>query len=246
MPSLFDAEAMRVFSTLGLILFYGGGVTTFAYWLFKMLGEKWLSSKFEEKLERFRHEQAQEMEQLKFRINALLDRTMKLHQREFEVLPEAWAKMAEAYGNVQAFISPLQQYPDIEHLNAEQLAEFLQSTPLSSSERNELARSQDRNKYYQERVNAYRHAEVRQLLRESYLYLLKNGIFIAPTIREQFSQMDQMLFDAAAEHEFNRHARPVPRHTQAADKLKSVGAQLIKDLEASVQTRLWSKEESGK
>jgi hypothetical protein len=61
--------------------------------LFKVLGEKWLNAKFEERLAQYKHAQQKEIEQLRFRINSLMDRTTKLHQHEFDVLPEAWSRL---------------------------------------------------------------------------------------------------------------------------------------------------------
>jgi cell division protein FtsB len=56
----------------------------------KWFGENWINSKFSERLEAFKYAQQRELEQLKFQINASMDRAVKLHQREFETLPEAW------------------------------------------------------------------------------------------------------------------------------------------------------------
>jgi hypothetical protein len=58
-----------------------------AYAFFQFLGRRWLEARFAERLEKFKHDQNQEIERLRYRINALMDRTTKLHQHEFEVLP---------------------------------------------------------------------------------------------------------------------------------------------------------------
>jgi len=42
-----------------------------AYGLFRLLAEKWLDSRFGERLEALRHAQQQELEQLRARISAL-------------------------------------------------------------------------------------------------------------------------------------------------------------------------------
>ena len=59
-----------------------------AYAFFQFLGRRWLEARFAERLEKFKHDQNQEIERLRYRINALMDRTTKLHQHEFEVLPK--------------------------------------------------------------------------------------------------------------------------------------------------------------
>src|SRR5207253_1510705 len=55
-------------------------------------------------LERFRHEQAKEIEHLRHEINSLFSRVSKIHEREFEVLPAAWQKLHESYGRAQGRI----------------------------------------------------------------------------------------------------------------------------------------------
>src|SRR5258705_12641703 len=47
-----------------------GAVGAFAWWLFRLFSEKWLNSKFEERLAAYKHEQQKELERLKFSINA--------------------------------------------------------------------------------------------------------------------------------------------------------------------------------
>ncbi|MEO8757649.1 MAG: hypothetical protein ABI398_07850 [Devosia sp.] len=71
-----------------------GGVSlvAVAYWIFQTWGEKWLQSRFDRQLEDLRHQQAQEMEGLRYRIGQLLDRSTKLSEKEFEVVPEAWQR----------------------------------------------------------------------------------------------------------------------------------------------------------
>jgi hypothetical protein len=75
---------------IGNIVFAGAGGAAVVVGLLKLFGEKWLNTKFEERLATFKHEHQKEIEQLRLRINTLMDRTTKLHQREFDVLPEAW------------------------------------------------------------------------------------------------------------------------------------------------------------
>jgi len=55
------------------------GATALANWLFRLSTEKWLSRRFNEKLEDYKHAQQKELEKLRLQINATLDRTTKLH-----------------------------------------------------------------------------------------------------------------------------------------------------------------------
>jgi hypothetical protein len=60
-----------------------GGVL---YVLFQYLGDKWLTARFSRQIEELKSKQQQEIERLKYRINAILERSNKLHAREMDVL----------------------------------------------------------------------------------------------------------------------------------------------------------------
>jgi hypothetical protein len=75
----------------------GGGCAAVAYLAFKFLATKWLENKFAERLEAYKHQQQKELEQLKFQINASFDRLTKLHQHEFQVLPDAWGVLVRSF-----------------------------------------------------------------------------------------------------------------------------------------------------
>jgi hypothetical protein len=59
------------------------GVGAAAGWAaFQFFGKTWLEGHFAQRLEKFKHDQNQEIERLRYRINALMDRTTNLHQHE--------------------------------------------------------------------------------------------------------------------------------------------------------------------
>src|SRR4051812_28368721 len=84
----------------GLLALAGGGAAGLIFGPFRYLADKWLTSKFDQRLKQFKHAQQVEMENLRFKINSLFDRTTKLHQREFEVVPAAWALLVECKNQV--------------------------------------------------------------------------------------------------------------------------------------------------
>ena len=77
--------------TLALKWIAGLGITASvaaaaAYAAFQFLGKPWLDARFAERLEKFKHDQNQEIERLRYRINDfVMDRTTQPHQHEFEV-----------------------------------------------------------------------------------------------------------------------------------------------------------------
>jgi hypothetical protein len=52
-------------TTIGLIVIGLGSVSVIVSWTFKLLMEKWLNAKFDERLADYKHEQQKELEDLK-------------------------------------------------------------------------------------------------------------------------------------------------------------------------------------
>jgi len=71
----------------------------------------------------------------------------KIHEKEFQVLPEAWYKLQDALGRISGVASLFQQYPDVNRMDAAQLAEFLQQSDLYDSEKENLRKAGDKNAY---------------------------------------------------------------------------------------------------
>src|SRR5690606_22536041 len=107
-----------IWSFLVQMLASGGGGAVVAYFLFQYLGDDWIESKVADRLERLRHQQALELQRLRVQSDALLTGAIRLQEKEFLVLPEAWAKLDEAHGLVAWLASPLQQYADVDRMNS--------------------------------------------------------------------------------------------------------------------------------
>jgi hypothetical protein len=228
---------------VGLIVLAGGGLALTVYGVFKFLAKRWLENKFSERLEAFKHLQSQEIERLRFRINALLDRATKLHQREFEVLPESWSKIVEVHGNAQALVSPFQTHPDLNSMNTIQLDEFLQACDLDNWEKTELKSQSDKTAYYIKHSFWHDYARVCQKAREAHIYLLKNGVFVKEELRTKLKALDDLVWEALIEKEtMVRHSVPAPNPSKV-QKLREDSAAMIAELEGLIQARLWSQDQ---
>lgn len=123
-----------------------------AYLLFQWLGKKWIEHKFAQRLDELRHQQALELAKLKVQIDSTLSGAIKLQDREFSVLPEAWAKLDEAHRLVSWLASPMQRYADVDRMDAEQLEEFLAATDLTESQKRDVRQAESKLRKYQEIV----------------------------------------------------------------------------------------------
>jgi hypothetical protein len=228
----------ELFKAIGLVAGVGGGIAAISYAIFKRFGEKWLDAKFEERLAEYRHAQQKELERLRFQINALLDRATKLHQREFDVLPEAWAKLNDAFWQVSNLVSPGQSYPDLSQMSDAHFREFVAHCDLMEWEKNELLASADRQSYYVDHIYWHRLNSAKTYAKDSHVFLTKNGIFLPSEIKEQFVEVDTLVWDAVDEDEHNERNKIIPRGQTKQQSLLKNGPNTLKALEAKVQERL--------
>jgi hypothetical protein len=243
MPTTIDtlwAMWSSTMAALGTVVAVGGGAAAIAFLLFRFLGEKWINAKFEQRLAAYKHAQQEELERLKFKINALMDRTTKLHQREFDVIPEAWAALFNADVAVRSFASPFQEYPDVGRMTEARLEEFLKSTPLTDWQKDELRAARDKHKNYVDAIYWHNAAQAKNTYREFSTYFKKNGIFIPEPLKSKFAEISDMLWDAIVEHEANTEYDIRPRERGKWKALTEKGPELMKAIEADVQSRLWS------
>ncbi|MGO4389451.1 hypothetical protein AB4Y85_18130 [Microvirga sp. 2YAF29] len=227
-------------AAFGSVIAVSGGAAAVAFLFFRFLGEKWLNAKFEERLATYRHVQQQELERLKLKINTLMDRTTKLHQREFEILPEVWAKLADAHATIVAFTSPLQSSHDVNRMSSPHLEEFLKDNDLMEWQKAELREAKDKTKYYREAIYWHKLHNAKETLRIYHIYLKKNGIFIPEPLKSSFTKMDDLLWHTLLEHEHDKEHGVRPRQRNWHEKLDEEGDVTLKLIEDEVQSRLWS------
>ena len=227
---------------VGAVVVAGGSLSLLIYQIFKHLAAKWLDSRFDERLQALKHEHGKQLEQLRFKISALLDRAAKLHQREFEVLPESWSKLNDAYGNARLFVAALQSYPDIDNMTVPQQEEFIAKCRLFDWEKNQLKTAQDKNKFYQKHIFRHNQNDSQAKASDAYTFTLKNGIFIDDQIRAKFAVIHDLIWNALLEHQFNEEDGIRPRQREKINELNQRGEELMKELERVVHERLWPKE----
>jgi hypothetical protein len=223
-----------ILTALGGLVLGGGGLVAIAYTIFKIFSEKWLNAKFEEQLAAYKHAQQKELEQLKLEIAILMDRTVKLHQREFDVLPEAWGRLTDAFNITRAVSFGFHRSPNLDMMSAEQLEEFLERSRLDGWQKNELRAAHDKSTYYANAITRHDLNKAAESVTEFHAYLDKNGIFIPEPIKAKFVKLDDLLYGALMERQSH------PHKPEKVETLHTKGPALLKIIEKDVQGRLWS------
>lgn len=222
------------------IIAAGGGGGALAYVLFKSLGEKWLDNKFASRLQEHKHEQEKEIQRLRAEIDSMLNGVLKLQEREFQVLPELWEKIHEAYRYTLSFVASFQNYPSIEKMNIQELEEFFCVEEwMKESQKKSIRESADRNKEYQEIYFWHQYNLSYKAIKELQLYSNKNGIFFPKTIFSETEQLVKTLISLLTRHEQEHRRNTVSFDTETTTD-KNTAETLYNSLKSTITQQLRS------
>jgi hypothetical protein len=229
--------ARHIAELVGYAVVGAGAVVTFAFQLFKRYGEKWLEARFDERLQNLRHAQAQEIEGLRFKVSTLLDRATKLHQREFEVLPEAWAKLSDAYWSATALVAPFRETYNLSSMSEPQLEALIAKSRFQDWQKDEIRAASDVSKKYNEIHELYNLADAKKACTDSSRYLGVQGIFVESELRKKMDRLNQLIWNSLIEDESNKQFDM--RERAQASALRDEGVPLRDDLETAIHRRIW-------
>lgn len=227
-----------ILKLLGEVIVYGGGATACAYLLFQYLGKTWIENKFAERLDQLKHEHELELQRLRLKIDSMLSGTLKLQEREFQFLPDAWQKLDEAMCRVSLLVSPTQEYTDLDRMTPAQLEEFLATSEITSSQKEELRSSSSKGKAYQKIAYLRRLSKVEKVIEELSIFVARNGIFFPPEIKKKFDSITEILSSAVIAKKVGHQARNYEIQDEGWKKIKEKAEPLYKSIESDIQSRL--------
>ncbi len=233
----------QVLRFLGEVVLYGGGSAAVAFLLFQYLGKGWIDARFAERLESFKHEQAKELQRLKVEVESLLSGALKIQDREFTVLPDAWQRLNEAYSLTAWVVSPMQQYPAVGRMTDEELDEFLDASELPGSQRVSVrtaASGRDRDTKYQEIIFWHRLHKAKVAVSELEKYTISQGLFLPPPMKEKFAEIRPLLWNALTAVEVAHEAEEYKMRSDAWKELQAKAEPLHKSIEAAIEKRIHS------
>jgi hypothetical protein len=233
-------QNLQMFLTLMVkLIAAGGGGAVVAYGLFQWLGKSWLDQHFAKQLEQLKHDQQKEIEQVRYQIDSQFSRISKIHEKEFEILPEAWTLLRQAHGAVFQVTSVIRRDPDLDRMTDPQLHEFLASCPLPGFQKAELCdlKPPNRNQHYRDAIFWVELSDARQAHIKLNNCLVLNSIFMTQDLRQKFKAINDALTKALIEVEIARNSPSPELRTSVSETLASVG-KMFDDIESAVQKRL--------
>lgn len=223
---------------IGELVLYGGGSVAIAYGVFTLLGKKWIENKFSESLENHKYLLKQELEQTKYKINTLFNRVTKIHEKEFEVLPTAWALLMEANSKLSKFTSALKEYPDLDKMNEDQLNKFLELSFLYDYQKEELKNSSKKLEYYQDKLFYHELHMAGKAIFDFHDYIQKNRLFLSNDLKNKFKEIDDVMWSAHTSMEIGVKEKQSKMQLEAWKKTKNDIEPIKNEIEELVQKRL--------
>ena len=231
-----DWNAIAAF--LGKVVAIGGGAAAAAYGVFIFLGRSWIESKFQERLNAVKHDHDKELQRLKIEIDSLLGGTLKLQEREFEVLPEAWRLLDEAKGLVAWIVHPMQEYPDLNRMTSQRFEEALAATELTEADKDEIRRAQDHNKEYIRLIFWSRLARVRKAHSNLHAYIQKNAIFLPEEMKDRYVTIGSLMWKALVAKQVGHQVDDWKMQTEGWEQVGKEIEPLYKEIERESRARL--------
>lgn len=157
--------------------------------IFRYLAKSWLQ-----------HELAKSLEAAKSEISLLSARRLKLHDKEYVVFPELWAKLNKSLNGLKRAIASFREMPDLDRMSEDQVSSWLSKSDFSDHEKeffvSEGKKSISYSRAYSRILDFRDLAAARQDFFEFHIYLENNRIFLRPALKEKLNKIDDLLWRA--------------------------------------------------
>ena len=205
--------------------------------ILKLVAPKWVESLFNLQLEKRKHIQQREIEELRHTIQRMFSRISKVHEKEFEVLPKAWFMLHDAQGSAFNLVGRFRTYPSFEGMPDEQLEEFMERSPLTPFQRKELKAASDRTKYYQKAIQGIELDQAKEKQRLFNNYVIEHRIFMTEGLRTKFTAISGLLFEGLVAYDYGKYGNDYKLAEEGRVKITETQNQ-IAAIEKAVQDRL--------
>lgn len=160
-----------------------GGPVAIAYLVFIFLARRTVEGWFEKRLRKFEHD-----------LNCIFNRVSKIHEMEFQVLPEAWRRLDNLLDFIRQFIRETNQIPELDRMPPDQLDEFLTKQNLTEDGRQNIRRAPSKGgQWFFEMSERAGNACL-----EFQDYISKNAIFLSSDLKSEFKSAEEAVRTAWA------------------------------------------------
>jgi hypothetical protein len=205
--------------------------------LLRHFGKGWIDARFQQQLQKLKHEQEKELENVRLQVQLMYGRVSKIHQREFDVLPKAWLLLHEAHGYSSRMTAMLKQYPDVNLLSDDKLREILTNLKLTPVQISEIMASSERQVDFIKAYDGQQLDRTRESLRILNNFILEHQIFLDKTLAAKFREVTKDLMDSVDEFEHMQNGFDIENAKHRLRLMEGTGPKIAEILEL-IQNRL--------
>ena len=165
----------------------------------------------------------------------MFSKATKIHEKEFEILPEAWIKLQNALGLISRLVSPFQSYPDLNRMVEDELQEFVAKSRLTETQRKRVLNESDKNEYYMDIIFWHDLYEVQSGISDFHNYIMRNKIFLSADLKEKFQQIDDIIWEAFTMSKISKEGEDRKMRHDAYKKIKDDTNIIRDEIEKLVQ-----------
>lgn len=222
-----------VFSWVGQLFAAGGGGAVVAYTLFRFFGKSWIENQL-----------AKDLELAKAEISLLAARKMQLHEREYVVFPEVWAKLNAAFASLGKAVISFREIPDLSRMSDAEVKSWLDRSDLADDERRYFEGEADKTKAYNRILDWRSLIDANKDFIEFDNILQSNRIFLEPEIKEKLDHIGALLRAAwvAKKMDWDGHKMIDDSRSflsEAYEKYDKEAKPIMKEIEELVQGRIF-------
>lgn len=229
----------EILSFIGKVVAYGGGSAAIAFLFFRFLGKNWIEQKFAERLEAYKHAQIKELEEVKFQINSLFSQVTKLHEKEFDVLPNIWAKVNIAHAALIRCTLRYSEHPDFDKISNEELEGYLKGSEFSESEKNMMRQSSGKNQIFSKIATWRQIVEAQEAFNKFNSYFIENRIFLNRDLKTKFENINQLMWKLWVANKVGESSGNGLMALNGFEECDEPIKNLMKEIEELVQGRLY-------
>lgn len=221
-----------------LFIASGGGAAAVIA-ILRLFGSKWIDKYFSQQLKQFERRQQEIILHQQYQINSLFSRVSKIHEKEYEVLPQAWMLLQDACNELKSLSNPVQIVPDLNRYTPSELAEFLEKSSLKDFQKEEILEKSDKVAFYRNAMYWIRVKVVYDEIGEFRRFLLYNRVFLSRELFSLFREIEVAIIDIQLDLENpDDPERPYDRKPSSfMESVKKIN-QLSEQIELAVQNRL--------
>ena len=241
LKQLYRTGGWALLVIVGLLLAFGWGLYNF--------GPSWLDRKFKKQLadaeQAFQqqiaitnHLNTKEIERTKAELILKTDRSTKIYDKEFEVLPLLWQKVVKATSDLSHLTAVFRTVPDLDRMNEEQIKEWVAKNQFSELENKQILSAHDKRKAFMDVQFYYELNQAYKSYWNLNAYLQENGIFVRRELVDQIYDIKNLIWGILIDREVSNDAEDFKKWSESNTRVKNELTPAFDDLRERIRKEL--------